>query len=128
MRPLIINQQIIDIIQGIIKHAERNPFSMDDLLDRMNKQVPQPGDMDEFRCIIPFGYQVVFSIEDQVRSKVRHLSVSVPVKGALPSVESVREIITLFGFKNKLEDCMVKTFDNFEDCEYGGVDVLEIIE
>lgn len=125
MRPLVINNDIKEQINKLVAHAEKNPFSMDDLLDAYNKQAPVAGDYAEFTIHIPVGYRVVYSIEKQ-KKDVRHISISVDAEGVLPHVLVVEAIIKLFGFKNELIDCKV----GLEDCwpNKQAISVLEVIE
>ena len=50
----------------IKQHAEKNPFTMDDILDVVNDPSKGAGNFDEFTCYIPESFKVVFSIEQQV--------------------------------------------------------------
>ncbi|MEK6829101.1 MAG: hypothetical protein AABY15_03160 [Nanoarchaeota archaeon] len=125
MRPLIIDDEIKDKLKNLASYAERNPFTMDDLLDTMNKQLAPAGDMEHYVVHIPFGYKVAFSIEQQAVGDVRHLSMSVDAVGKLPNVIAVEEIMKIIGFKNKLENCVVKLEDIGENRQ--AINVLEII-
>lgn len=107
MRPLIIDEDVKSQIDSLVKYAERNPISMDYLLDQKNGQEPPPGDYSEFTRNLPFGYRVVFTIELQPTGKVRHLSMSVSEDKKLPNEFAVQEIMNLIGFKNELKKCMV---------------------
>lgn len=108
LRPLIIDEDARNKFRKVIEHAEANVFTMDDLLDIYNKQGTIAGDMKEFTCILPFGYRIVYSIEEQNPSKVRHLSISVNEDDKLPNELAVKEIIKEFGFTNELENCLLR--------------------
>lgn len=103
MSVLILDDSVIDSIISLAKYAEENPVSMDELLDTVNKQAKPVGDFKEHTLELPFGNRIVYSIEDQPLGKIRHLSMSKGVKGKLPSVEAVRIIMKLLGFKNEIE-------------------------
>lgn len=105
LRPLVIDDKVIENIKAVVAHAEKNAFTMDDLLDMKNGQKAIAGNLEEYTVHINFGYKVVFSIEDQPSGMIRHLSASVNEHGKMPSVPSVEELIRLFGFQNKLHDC-----------------------
>lgn len=113
MRVLIIGEEERQRIKEIREYAENNPFSFDDILDIKNGHEPAPGDIDKFAFRLPGGIRVVFTIDEQPLkngagfTKVRHISLSVPVKDKLPSPEACELILVEFGFKNKLEDCYV---------------------
>lgn len=126
VRPFIIDEDVKLKINNLVAHAEKNPFSMDDLLDLMNKQGKPAGDFDEFSLDLPFGYRIVYSIEQQPPGDVRHLSISVSEDGKLPNDIVVREVMKLIGFDNELENCMVRLEDISPNRQ--AINVLEVIE
>lgn len=126
MRPLVINEQVVESIKSLVKYAEGHIFSMDDLLDIYNKQLAPAGDDEAFVRIIPVGYRVVFSIEEQVGVKVRHLSISIDQDDKLPGPHAVTEIMNLIGFKNAMKDCLVKTEPISQN--RAAINIIEIIE
>jgi hypothetical protein len=99
MSILVLDDKTKASIERLKKKAEENPFSMDDLLDIHNKEKKAAGD-DGFAIFIPVEYKVVYTIENQ-KHKIKHLSISVrPPK--MPNPLAVEEIMSLFGFRNKL--------------------------
>jgi hypothetical protein len=107
MRLLLINDEIREIIQKVIDFAETNIIEMDDLLDQHLGDRPPVGMLEGYRCDIPVGYRIVYSIERQNPGLVRHLSVSVDTPGRVPNIPAMTEIMKLFGFTQQLEECMV---------------------
>ncbi len=103
MRILIIDEHAKSQASRVVDYASRPE----------NLYVPgptakTPGDMKEHTLY--FGdYRVVFSLTKDVRtSKIfRHLSMSVPAKGALPHPVAVNEIIGLFGFRGGMDNCYI---------------------
>lgn len=122
-RPFIIDDKLKAKITSLVAHAEKNPFTIDDLLDIDSGDQKPPGDFDEFTLNLPFGYRLVYSVEEQPVGRVRHLSMSVNEDGKLPNEHVVSEIMELIGFENKLDTCMVM----FEDISPGrqAVNVME---
>jgi hypothetical protein len=108
MRPLLIDDSVKEAAAKVVQFAEQHVLSVDDLLDTVNGELPSVGDQEGYTCHIPVGYRAVFSIENQGTFHVRHLSVSVDRAGKLPHPDAVQEIMGLFGFTNKLRNCMVK--------------------
>ena len=125
MRPFLIDDKVIARIAALARHAEKNPFSMDHLLDLYNKQGRPAGDFDEFTLTFPFGYRLVYSVEKQVPGDVRHMSMSVDEAGKLPNTEVVREVIKMLGFTKELHECIVRIEPLSENRE--AINVLEII-
>jgi hypothetical protein len=125
MRAMVIDDNVKRDLERLAAYAEKHVLSMDELLDMVNKQAPPPGDNKNFVVEIPFGYRVVYTIEDQPAGKVRHLSVSVDKKGKLPSITAVEEIMRMIGFKGELSECKVgfESIDENQDA----VNVLEVI-
>lgn len=111
MRPFIINEEITSKLKALAEHAEKNPFSLDDLLDIINGQAKMAGDYDEFTANLPFGYRLVYSVEEHPNGNFRHLSMSVDTDGKLPNDIIVRECMSMLGFKNQLENCFVSLED-----------------
>jgi hypothetical protein len=56
--------------------------------------------------IIPDGYRVVFSIEEQPIGWCRHLSVSVDKKGKYPTPQAVELIMQEFGMGNDIDNSL----------------------
>lgn len=107
MRVLVVDDNFKQLLKDVRIHAEKNPFSMDDMLDVFNKIEKPAGDREGFSCFLPYYYKVVYSIEDLPAGRVRHLSVSVPSNGKLPSIEAVKLILKELGYMNELEACAV---------------------
>lgn len=126
MRALIIDDNFKNQIKKLVDFAEANPLSMDDLLDTFNGNRPPVGDQEGFCFCTITGYRIVYSIEEQVPGKIRHLSVSVDKDEAYPNPEAVREIMKLLGFKNVLEECIVN-LEEISD-KRGAINVLELIK
>jgi hypothetical protein len=108
MRGLIIDNSVKAEIKALMKYAEKNPYSMDDLLDIVNGSMESPGDQREFQMYIPMGYKVVYTMEIQNVGLVRHISISVNTPGKLPGQEVVTFIIPFFGFKRTIHDNVIK--------------------
>lgn len=113
MRPLILGEEQKETLLKLKQNAESNPLSFDDLLDIYNGHQPMVGDREGFSCIIPVGYRVCLSIEDQPKKdgsgfmKTRHMSVSVATEGKLPNPEACKMIMSELGFKKELHECIV---------------------
>jgi hypothetical protein len=125
MRPLIIEEKISEGIAGLVAHAEKNPFSVDELLDIYNLEGAIPGTMEDFTLYIPCGYRIVFTIEEQPAGRIRHLSVSVDKEGKLPNVNAVLLIMGEIGFKKPLDECKV-SIETITD-NYQAINVQEVI-
>jgi len=126
LRLLLIDQEVQAQIKKVIEYADSHRVTMDDILDVMNGTGTKAGDNKENVLEIQMGYRVVFSIEEQPIGPVRHLSISVDgdVKD-MPSVQSVKLIMSEFGFENALENCHVF----LEDCKgLGGRKAVNIVE
>jgi hypothetical protein len=126
MRPFIIDDKLKTQIASLVAYAEKNPVSIDELLDTVNKQAKPVGDFSQHTLNLPFGYRIVYSIEEQPKGKIRHLSMSVNEDEKLPNEFVVREVMKLIGFKNELENCEV--FLESISLSRQAVNVLEIIE
>lgn len=113
-RPLVIGPEEQEKLKALRENAENNVFSFDDLLDIKNG-APPPGDREGFSCVLPVDFKVVYTVEMMPRkdgsgfTKIRHMSMSVPTPGRLPSVQACEMVMEELGFKNKIQsgECMV---------------------
>lgn len=124
--PFLIDDEIREKFKVLVAHAEKNPLSMDDLEDMAKGKRTVVGDLSDFSAYLPFGYKVVLSIEHQTGGKVRHFSMSINKKNALPDPNTLQICMTLLGFKTSLFECMV----DLEPIKpgYQAVNVLELIK
>lgn len=125
MRILLIDDAIRARIAAIIEYAEANVIPIDEQLDVKNGELPPAGDNKAYRCIIPDGFRVIYTIEEHPQGKVRHLSMSVNVEGNCPSPEAVSMIMKEFGFKTRL--AVAKVYLEDIGPNHKAVNVLEMI-
>jgi len=126
MRPLIIDSIAKEKIAKVIDHAKQNIFSVDDILDVMNKEKSKAGDSEGFTVVIPIGYTCVFSYENQPIGLARHLSISVDEPHKMPNVESVKEIMNQFGFESVLAQCIVG-IENIDE-SHSAISIAELVK
>lgn len=122
MRPLVINDQVRAQIAEAIKKAEQHPVPIAFLMtagieDKPNVSLAdrKPGferPASEL-VIIPFGYHVAYSIEEQPIGLCGHLSISVDKPGMTPAPEAVVMIAEEYGIKfpSKMTKFWVEEFD-----------------
>lgn len=97
MSALIIDDTTIENSKKLIKHAEENILSQSKLKLTIAGDIPPVGDYPDHVLLIPNGYRVVYSIEDQPRKGLcHHISISIKTKGKYPHIEAVKEIVKLF--------------------------------
>jgi hypothetical protein len=104
---LIIDDNVIAAAKALVEYAEKNPYSVDELLDIANGDLKAPGDQYAFRMHIPVGYMVVFTIDVYPHGRFRHLSMSSSRPGMLPRPEAVDMVLPLFGFNGSVRECRV---------------------
>jgi hypothetical protein len=122
MSVLLIGTEEKESLKKLRENAERNEFSLDDLLDIMNKAEVPAGDRKGFSCILPVDVRVVFSIETHPGGKARHMSVSMK-SGKLPMPELVGMILPELGYTTKMEECHVSIEE-----EEKAINVMEMIK
>lgn len=103
---LIVDAEFRAQMEQLRQHAALNPYTMDVMLDRINKQEPPPGNMEEFR-VMSQGFAIVFTHEEHPMGMVRHLSMSVPTAGKYPHPTVVTAVSQLLGFTRPIEECKV---------------------
>lgn len=114
MRPLVIGNNEKERLKQVKEYAETHPFSVDDILDMMNRELGGAGTDPNHQCIIPFDYQVIFTVENQPHGTVRHLSMSVPGRGRFPNPHACQMVMDELGFLNKIDGgkCEVKVIED----------------
>lgn len=106
MRPLIIDDEMKARIQRLIDAAQANRIDLPTLKKIAAGELPPPGDIPAHICFLPFGWKIVFTIEQQPNGWFLHMSVSVDSKDKVPNPIAVQEIATILGFPS-LDQCMV---------------------
>jgi|GEM_PF-6303203 len=74
MKALILSTEAREDLRRVKEHAERNPFTLEALQALMADGRSPAGP--EFRCTVPIGYRVAFTIECHLAGWARHLSIS----------------------------------------------------
>jgi hypothetical protein len=115
MRAMIITDEVQARIKEVMRYAEKHIFSMDDMLDIMNKQREPPGNDPNHVVHIPIGYKVVFTMDNQNIGICKHISISVDRPDKLPNPIVVENILQEFGIWTPLEDLVI----SFEDLTHG---------
>jgi hypothetical protein len=136
LRPLILEEEAKEACGALRTWAEHNPYTLEQVRRRAAGIDPPPGD--ECRVLLPVGYQVAFSIEQQPLKEpkegrdfawVRHLSVSVSnSRKTWPSIPAVVEIGRMLGMKMDLDQCYVYMENDDNDDKPSAVNVVEIDE
>lgn len=101
MRPLVIDKKARARIKKVIRFAEENKITAQEISSRMESEIPI-GDHPDYTCEIPFGFRVCFSIEQHPSGWMRHISVSVAEPGRVPSFDGVNLLLEEFGFRERV--------------------------
>lgn len=112
-------------LKELAQFAEKNPYTLDDMLEISNGTAPPPGDTKDYVYHLPLGDKVVFTHELQPGGVGRHLSMSVPRVNKFPSIVAVQMIMDALGFKNALDKCKVWTEEISKDHE--AINIFEFI-
>lgn len=121
MRPLIIDESVKKELAELVRYAELHPFTWQQVCDRSAEVVLIPGNRNEFTVLIPVGFKVVLTIDQNSDKRMmRHASFSVASPGKLPNPGQVAELMKLLGFKNLMQDCYIslKEKDAINIAEY----------
>jgi hypothetical protein len=130
--PLFIDNQVKEEIFRVMEYAWKHIIPVGELAK--SGKLPDPvGDTMDHVVIIPVGFRVVFSIENQGNEKImgkqtygkcRHLSMSCEKKGRLPTPIALDMVIEEFGFINPLYHCAMWV----EKSEVDSINVLEPVD
>lgn len=126
MTALLIGKEQKEQIASLIKHANDNKIAWETLVKIAKGETEcagnQPGS--PYNLILPLGYSIVFTIEEQISGNFKHISIALlepitegmlqcdrmkPKYDLVPSRAAVTEIIKLFGYTTDLNDCIIQT-------------------
>jgi hypothetical protein len=91
----------------------------------MTGDYPPAGDYPDFKVLIPNGFRVVYSIEEQPIGWCGHLSVSVDSPEKVPGIPAVEAIMAEFGMGKDINNCLNVWI---EETEPRAVNVLTKLE
>jgi len=123
MRPFVLDGEIIEKVKDLKKYAEKNIFTNSDMVAMMKQEKEPVGLNSDHFVNIPYGYRVVFSIEEHPGGWCRHISMSVDRPKMLPSPAAVTSVMQLLGFVKKIVE------NEFWEEEYApGCKAINIVE
>lgn len=116
MRPMILGTTENDALNRIRAYAEAHPIPLE-RLKAMVEEGASPGDNPERVCFIPFGFRVVFTIENQPNGWSRHLSISCrdAPSGKLPNSAAMQLIGRALGMRMNIFDPTTSTYFEYRD-------------
>jgi len=124
----IIEPHLVESIREIVDFAEANPLGVDDILDMMNGLKPVAGNTKGYYLIDRFGTKIVYTIDLMPDFTLRHLSISMNNGKTMPHPVILQELIHLFGFKSKLENCIIEVEKRGNEPFVGILNIAEKIE
>ena len=106
--PFILDDKGMAELRRIKANAEANPVSRETLKAMMEGMVDPVGDHEEYSCVLPVGFKIVYSIEEQPCGKCRHLSVRVQGgrNNRVPNEHMVGMVMKELGFKREVRECL----------------------
>lgn len=109
--PLIIGPREVALFRAMSVYAELHPIDMKELMPALETpegKVEHMEQMTKQTVTLPLGFLVTYSVESgHPAGTCRHLSMSSPVNGRIPSPEAVWMVAEYFGFKGGLEACVI---------------------
>ena len=137
MRPLIIDQSLIALLNGLRENAQANPIDMDEMQRiQKRKALPlykRPG----FSLVTHFGYHILLTVDlPRMGPPVLHLSVYVPGFPSdgdgrqvnMPNPVIVEQIMKLVGFKGTLGKGGIQVVREDAPGETGVWRVIHVLE
>jgi hypothetical protein len=108
MRALFITERVREEIKRLKERASANPTRIQQVMEsaleanektdvKLSDWKPEQRDALAEYIIIPMGYRVAYSVEEQPIGMCGHLSISVDKKGKLPSIDAISAIAQEFG-------------------------------
>jgi len=113
MSVLLIDDNARKEIKRVLDHAGNNIFN-EEFRAAIKAGIQLPaGDDANHVCYLENGYRVVYSIDEKDGKHYHHISISIDIKGKLPSVPAVLEIMREFGMTPDVKACdYIFTEDN----------------
>ena len=110
----------LEALNSLKLFVEKHPYDLDDMLDLSNKQLPTPGNTDEFTRYIR-DYKVVFTHDWQPFGICRHMSIFKQDKSE-PNIFFIQICMELLGFECRFNNCFT-----YEEMGYA-INILEPID
>jgi hypothetical protein len=114
---VIIDENIKLKIKQLMMFAEKFVVTTEQLKLMIQGVLNPIGNDPRHFMIIPSGYRVVYSVEEQPRFLAKHISISVKKKGMYPHIEAVNEIISEFGFHKISQNKNETNLNQYIYCE-----------
>lgn len=109
--PLLIGPEQKKALQALRKLAAERPVDMLMVMERIKNRAGKAAHlrrMTQQTIEIPFGFMVTYSIElNHPCGTCRHMSMSSPVEGRVPSPSAVEMVMAELGFGGGIEQCQV---------------------
>ena len=105
--PLVLGTAEKVALDMLAMRAIARPVQMTDLLERLKTPEGKRAHMDQMgeqTVELPFGFLVTYSIEMHPIGLCRHMSMTSPVAGRMPTPEAVQWICSALGFTGVLFD------------------------
>ncbi len=107
--PLIMGEAEEEALMALDAYAAEHPVQMRTLLERLNSAEGKESHMEQMRrqsVMLPLGFLVTYSIEEghPIGRPCRHMSMSSPVRGRLPSPEAIDMVAKFLGFTGSCRD------------------------
>jgi hypothetical protein len=111
MTPLVLGDEQLYLLAQLREEASKHPVNMQGLSDRLKISAHKAlhrAQMTKQTVIIPFGFCITYSIEHgHPAGTCRHMSMSSPGRGRMPSPEAVDMIAEQLGFVGGFRACAV---------------------
>ncbi|MHA2427334.1 MAG: hypothetical protein ACXADB_04850 [Candidatus Hermodarchaeia archaeon] len=94
---IIINEEVKRDIEKAKERAKKKVFTADMMQKLASGDLPPPGDSPHFRCDIPIGVKVVYTLEEHPLGLCEHISISSAGLGSVPPAEEIHQILEAYG-------------------------------
>ena len=103
---MVIGPETREAMHAVVANAAANPVPLETLLKLRDGEL-LPDDVNEGKTLlVPMGFRVVYTHEQQEHGTLRHMSMSISLEGRVPHPDAVRMVMEEMGFVNVLEDCI----------------------
>ncbi|WP_026461423.1 hypothetical protein [Adhaeribacter aquaticus] len=105
-------------IEKVLEYAKLNIYTIDDLLDMINKQMAVPGEDSGHLVLVPVGRWVCYYLVDHPHyGRCHYFSFKPDASGKLPEKSEMEHILKEFGIESDLFEKHIKIDEMDEETE-----------
>lgn len=107
----LFNSEELEALKSLKEYAETHPYDVDSMIGIINKDVPIPGNTEEYTRFIR-DYKIVYTNDTQPFGLCRHMSISNTDKSE-PNLHFIQMTMIILGFEWRTHECFLFLEDGY---------------